>query len=78
MAVKEIAMQETPLITGIISLRRYVHEPDPYTQLGAKPSIRIDVECQTASGPLVLKATETAAGQLVAHLARVSPIENSQ
>ncbi len=61
-------MQTTPLITHVIGTTQ-----DPTTS-----PMTVLVETDTESGPLVLKATITAAHELAAHLLRLPPAHRSQ
>ncbi len=56
-------MDDTSLITEILSCRRVVHD-----EPGKKPEVRIRIECETETGPLTLVATHVAANHLAAHL----------
>jgi len=56
-------MDETPLITKILSCHRFVHD-----EPGVKPSVRVLIECETEAGPLALIITTVAANQLAANL----------
>ncbi len=62
------AMQTTPLITHVSGTTQ-----DPTTS-----PMTVLVATDTESGPLVLKATITAAHELAAHLQRLPPDHRSQ
>lgn len=56
-------MDDAPLITKIVACHRLVHD-----EPGVKPSVRIRVECESESGPLVLLLSPVAANKLAAGL----------
>jgi hypothetical protein len=55
--------QDVPLIGKIVACHRLVHD-----EPGMKPSVRIRVECEAETGPMVLLLSPAAANDLAAQL----------